>query len=1055
MSLRRHIRHFRNRLFALLIVAVLLLLAEWIAAVRDGHRPSSFLVRGIADGREVWTENQFFPTRFASPRVASPPPPVSALRARPENSLRIVILADSSALGLGPYGPAFSLSRQLEAILAARLPSRKCEVILLSAPSANSHILREIADDLSKLSPDAVLFACANDEFTGPYGPASALGGFHHSSRIARGLVLLSRTHLSRALRAALERWFPDEVDRAIWSGREPVMMKGLVPDSSPAVATARRSYERNVRAILRSARRAAPFVLACSTPVNLRSCSPFVTPYLADGSLAQLNRRDLRAAAAAEASDPDAAEELYRDILARNPRHAEALFRLASLSLSRGDPELAAALFRQACDADQMRLRAHSDFNAILERLSEDADPRVFFFDAEEVLAAATPSGVPGNEFFLDHVHLDFDGNYRLATAIADALRDIGAVPPDEPGASTPAEAELASLLLYSPWGQLDELSAAVNEWIHAPFQPLSSQPAAIDRLLAVKTALDGKIAALDPDTTRAIYARRLAERPDDPWLAAAAAVHFLDAADFPRAMDAAAAALRFWPDRLDVRAVLVLASILRHDLSAETRAALATNPDLPNPAAFTVLSNAVAAASADVKSAAADASKAEFALRESLNASLLSWALSLHLESAPLTASYPVAVLRSIQAGNADLATASAAAEETARLLQEAEAVCGPLETERDRVAALRDRAEAELDDSRKALEAARRSVSDPAALVALIRADSMAQSHINATEAALLLASRKLDAATLARSAAADADAEAQAALARARKNLSGHVRSLRQAYFEDHFRKPSADGESDVPQTVSLWGPPPPQDLYEAWTSAADREAADRKILEAAQTDLDALVDKHESIRHQIILELATAIRNEHLPLLLGSVANPSPLDVDCAHFIARSLIARNAPDLALPWLQYALDRDPGNADAAQTLAQLYHNLGRTDDAIEVLRNALELLPSNPVLWEDLGTLLCLSGDWGRANDAYERAEAIAPYRFDHLLKWARALVSLKEYRRALTPLRLYADAVPDDPAAAALFAELEDKFPDGLPAPPSAQKSSKPSILDSL
>ena len=273
MSLRRHIRHLRNRLFALLVVAVLLLLAEWVAAVRDGHRPSSFLVRGIADGREVWTENQFFTARFASPRVASPPPPVSALRARPENSLRVCVLADSTALGLGTSGPAFSLSRQLEAILAARLPSRKCEVILLSAPSANSHILREIADDLSKLSPDAVVFACANDEFTGPYGPASALGGFHHSSRIARGLVLLSRTHLSRALGSALERWFPDDVDRAIWSGREPVMMKGLLPDSSPAVATARRSYERNVRAILRSARRAAPFVLACSTPVNLRGC--------------------------------------------------------------------------------------------------------------------------------------------------------------------------------------------------------------------------------------------------------------------------------------------------------------------------------------------------------------------------------------------------------------------------------------------------------------------------------------------------------------------------------------------------------------------------------------------------------------------------------------------------------------------------------------------------------------------------------------------------------------------------------------------------------------
>ena len=1055
MSLRRHLRHARNRLLALLVLAALLCLAEWFAAIHDGHRPSSFLVRGTADGRDVWTENQFFTTRFASPRVAAPPPPVSALRERPSDSLRICVLADSSALGLGTYGPAYSLARQLEAILSARLPSRTCEVILLSAPSANSHILREIAQELPKLSPDAVVFACANDEFTGPYGPASSLGGFHHSSRIARGLVLLSRTHLSRAFRAALERWFPDGTDRAIWSGREPVMMKGLLPDSSPSVATARRSYERNVRAILRSASRASPFVLACSTPVNLRGCSPFVTPYLADGSLAQLNRRDLRAAAAAEAADPDAAEELYRDILARNPRHAEALFRLASLSLSRGDPDLAATLFRQACDADQMRLRAHSDFNEILHRLADDAGSRVFFFDSEAVLADASPSGIPGNEFFLDHVHLDFDGNFRLASAIADALRDIGAVPPDEPDARPLAEDSLASILLYSPWGQLDEISAAINEWIHSPFQLLSSQPAAIDRLRAVKSALDVKTAALGTETTRSIYARRLAERPDDPWLAAAAAVHFLDASDFSRAQDAAADALRFWPDRLDVRAVLVLASILRHDLPAETDAALASNPDLPDPASFAAFSNAVAAASASVKSAAAAANKSESALRESLNAALLSWTLSLHLDSEPLGASYPIALLRSVQTNHSALADATAQANEAARLFQEADAAFLPVQRNYDDVTARRERAVTELEESRRALENARLSLSDPAALAALIRADSTAQSHLNAAQAELQIAARELAVAAAARSNAAAADADAREALDRAKKSLAGNVRAMRQAYFSAHFPKTDSDDDSSPKKTPALWGPSPPEDLYSAWKNAADRESRARAELASAQDALSARIKEFEALRNQTAIDIATAIRDEHLPLLLGALPNPAPLDVACTHFIARSLIARNAPDLALPWLRYALDRDPGNADAAQTLAQLYHNLGRTSDAIDVLQNALSFLPSNPVLWEDLGTLQCLSGDWGRATESYERAETIAPYRYDHLLKWARALVTLREYRRALTPLRRYLEAVPDDPAAAALLAEIEPHFPDGLPAPPSAQKSQKPSLLDAL
>ncbi len=46
---------------------------------------------------------------------------------------------------------------------------------------------------------------------------------------------------------------------------------------------------------------------------------------------------------------------------------------------------------------------------------------------DVEEALAAraAAPVGLPGNEFFYDHVHLNFDGNYAVAHSVFDALRE------------------------------------------------------------------------------------------------------------------------------------------------------------------------------------------------------------------------------------------------------------------------------------------------------------------------------------------------------------------------------------------------------------------------------------------------------------------------------------------------------------------------------------------------------------------------------------------------------------------------------------------------------
>jgi len=41
-------------------------------------------------------------------------------------------------------------------------------------------------------------------------------------------------------------------------------------------------------------------------------------------------------------------------------------------------------------------------------------------------MIAAASPVGIPGNESFYEHVHFNFDGNYRLAVAWAEEVRRI-----------------------------------------------------------------------------------------------------------------------------------------------------------------------------------------------------------------------------------------------------------------------------------------------------------------------------------------------------------------------------------------------------------------------------------------------------------------------------------------------------------------------------------------------------------------------------------------------------------------------------------------------------
>ena len=75
--------------------------------------------------------------------------------------------------------------------------------------------------------------------------------------------------------------------------------------------------------------------------------------------------------------------------------------------------------------DYDALPCRADSRINGLISeaarRLARSgARSRFAFCDAASALAAGSPVGVPGQESFYEHVHLNFDGNYRLARAWA-----------------------------------------------------------------------------------------------------------------------------------------------------------------------------------------------------------------------------------------------------------------------------------------------------------------------------------------------------------------------------------------------------------------------------------------------------------------------------------------------------------------------------------------------------------------------------------------------------------------------------------------------------------
>ena len=156
-------------------------------------------------------------------------------------------------------------------------------------------------------------------------------------------------------------------------------------------------------------------------------------------------------------------------------------------------------------------------------------------------------------------------------------------------------------------------------------------------------------------------------------------------------------------------------------------------------------------------------------------------------------------------------------------------------------------------------------------------------------------------------------------------------------------------------------------------------------------------------------------------------------------------VGKNLNAADRHELAEMWLRHALERDPWNSDASIALSESLYQQHRSEEAAETLQAALERTPNNPLLWDELSVLYCLTGDWSLSDEAMGHSDRLAPYRFQRLYRRAEALSRLRQYRRALHPILQYLEAVPEDPEAIALLDFLHTKLPQPAPADPTPRK----------
>lgn len=545
-------KRWRKRLIgllALLLVTVLPLCGLEVILRMAGYGYSTGLFKPLRiGGQEFLVENDSFSFRFFPPELARTPGPIRMKPVKPPGTCRIFILGESAAMG--DPEPGYGAARYLEVLLRERFPGTKFELINVAFTAINSHVILPIARECAAREGDLWIIYMGNNEMVGPFGPATVFGAKAPPVELVRLGLALQETRVGRALAALGRRLKSKSSGAASWGGMQ-MFLGNQVPPDSPQREAAYRSFRRNLDDILRAGRESGARIILSTVAVNLKDCPPFASASsagLPDGDRARIEGL-LRDGTAMEGQGRfGEAARCYEQALGIDVFSSEAQFRWGRCLLGISNAPAARAHFQAACDLDALSFRTDSRLNQIITNAAMhwglrlpggglEAGARVgqggdggraesrleagapgLLFDAAGWIGRAGTEGIPGEESFYEHVHFNFDGNYRLALGWAEQAAQLLPASATRSATAGWASQELCERRLgLTDWNRVIVAEGMVRRMKQAP---LSAQSNNDRRMAALQGRVNDLRRGMDASgaaQAREIYLDAIRRAPDD----------------------------------------------------------------------------------------------------------------------------------------------------------------------------------------------------------------------------------------------------------------------------------------------------------------------------------------------------------------------------------------------------------------------------------------------------------------------------------------------------------------------------------------------------------
>jgi tetratricopeptide (TPR) repeat protein len=501
------------RLTALLLPLGLLAALELALRLAGYGYDAGFFHRLRIGNKDYFVQNDDFSLQFFPKETTRTPGPIRMPVHKAPGTFRIFIFGESAAMG--DPEPAYGAGRYLEMLLREKYPGTNFEIVNTAFTAISSHVIVPVARECAKHDGDLWIVYMGNNEMVGPFGAATVFGRQAPSVAYVRLATAIQRTRTGQLI-TELSRKLGHGARSTSWAGMEMFLQNQIAPDS-PLKETVYRNFQKNLDDIVRAGLGSGAKILLNTVAVNLKDCPPFASllnSNLPPAGRAQFDASYAEAGRQEGQSNFATAAQLFEQAAKLEAQNAGLQFRWARCLLAQTNFAAAREHFQSACDDDALPFRADSRINAaIRDERKGISDDNLILFDAAAALASNNPSNLCGEETFYEHVHFNFDGNYRLALAWAEQiepllLRNTNA---------WASQAVCEQMLGLSDWNRALILELMTGRMQQPPFSSQPNNIRRMDNLQERIRQLHGRMNAEDAATARENFLKQLERAPED----------------------------------------------------------------------------------------------------------------------------------------------------------------------------------------------------------------------------------------------------------------------------------------------------------------------------------------------------------------------------------------------------------------------------------------------------------------------------------------------------------------------------------------------------------